>query len=384
MKPQRLTWPQVVGRRLARHHLLERAPAGNLVRVASDICGVHAQVGASAELMLGMRVQDITRQDVRNSLWERRTLVKTVGLRGTLHLFPAGEVPMWMAGTRLRLDAEETRLERSGVDLDELHAVIDAITEIVGPTPISRPELERELESRVGGWATTTNEGWMSSYRNWPLAMRWAAAHGAVCYGPGEGGRSTFVRLAEWAQWREVDPMEGGRFALRRFLAAYGPSTEAEFSRWFGVQPAITRSLFDSIAGELAEIDVDGSRRWVLEADLDALAEPRPHAAHLLPHFDVFVVGSHPRAALMDPDSSVARMSPGTAAPFAVLLVGGRVAGVWERKPKGKRLVIRVDAHRPLNRRQRSAVEEQALRVAQVLERECELEFGEVALRPHA
>ena len=42
--------------------------------------------------MLGVRVRDITRRDVREALWEKRTLVKTVGLRGTLHLFPAAEV----------------------------------------------------------------------------------------------------------------------------------------------------------------------------------------------------------------------------------------------------------------------------------------------------
>jgi hypothetical protein len=68
-------------------------------------------------------------------------------------------------------------------------------------------------------------------------------------------------------------------------------------------------------------------------------------------------------------------------------VVGRRLARhhLLERAPAGNLVrVIRVDAHRPLNRRQRSAVEEQALRVAQVLERECELEFGEVALRPHA
>lgn len=82
--------------------------------------------------------------------------------------------------------------------------------------------------------------------------------------------------------------------------------------------------------------------------------------------------------------SPVTQASPGTAAPFSVLLAGGRVAGVWERRPKGKRLLVRVAAHQPLHRRQRAAVEAQAERIAQILERDCELEFREVALRPHA
>ena len=378
-----LTWPQAIGRRLARHHLLEPAPATDLVQVVSDIGGAHAQVGASSELMLGLRVRDITRQDVRAALWRRRTLVKTVGQRGTLHVFPAGEVPLWMAANRLTLESGEKRLARMGIDLDEFHSVVDAIAAIVGPQPISRPELERELEERVGGWAITTNQGWVGSYKNWPLALGWAAAMGLVCYGPGEGGRSTFVRLTDWSGWREVDPMEGGAFVLRRFLHAYGPSTAAEFSRWFSLEPAITKKLFEADSAHLAEIDVEGSMRWILKSDLDSPAEQSDHAVHLLPHFDVFVVGSHPREQLIEPDSPVARASPGTAAPLAVLIRGGRVAGVWERRPKGKRLLIRVDPHVPLDRQQRASVEEQAERIARILQRESELEFGEVSLRRH-
>lgn len=333
--------------------------------------------------MIGLRVQGITRQDVRTAVWRDRTLVKTIGLRGTLHLLPAPEVPLWMAANRLRFPAEERRLSRAGIKPTELEAVVRAIGETVGPQPIGRVELERELEARVGGWTISANQGWMGNYKNWPMTMGWAAALGLVCYGPGGGGRSTFVRLSDWSGWREVDPEEGGRFALRRFLRTYGPSTEAEFSRWFAVEPAITRRLFQDVSGELAEVSVEGEKRWMLAVDLDSEASDATDSVHLLPHFDVFVVGSHPRSQLIDSDSPIARLSPGTAAGFAVLLRGGHVGGVWERRPKGKRLVIRVDPHRPLTHRQRSSIEQQAIRVAQILERDCELQFGQVELRPH-
>ncbi len=378
-----LTWPRAIGRRLSRHHLLQPAPASRLTQVASDVCGVHAQVSASAELMLGLRLRALTRKDIRAAVWERRALVKTVGLRGTLHLLPADEVPLWMAANRLRFPTEAVRLQKMGIKPESLNEVVTAISEIVGPEPIARPDFERELEARVGGWATSTNQGWMGSYRNWPLALGWAAARGLVCYGPGHGGRTTLVRLADWSGWREVDPVEGGIFALRRFLHAYGPSTEAEFSRWFSLAPAITKRVFAALSDDLAEVVVEGQRRWILAADARAAAEAAPDAVHLLPHFDVFVVGSHPRDQLIEPGSAVHAASRGTAAPLAVLLRGGRVAGVWERRPKGKRLLVRVDAHRPLSRRQRSSIEAQADRVAQILERECELEFGEVSLRRH-
>jgi hypothetical protein len=372
----------VIGRRLERHHLLEPAPAQRMVNVVSDICGVHAQVAASAELMLGLRVRGVTREDIRDALWRRRTLVKTVGLRGTLHVLPADELPTWMAANRLRFDSERQRYAKLGMDVANLDRLVDAISEVVGPEPMARPELERELESRVGKWATARNQGWAGNYPNWPLALGCAAALGRVCYGPGESGRATFVRLSDWSGWREEDPFEAGLFALKRFLRAYGPSTVAEFGRWFALEPPLARRLFAESPG-LIEVEVERGKRWLSAADANAAESAHPNAVHLLPHFDVYVVGSHPRDQLIPRESALAATRLGTAAPFAVLLVGGRVGGVWERKPKGKALHIRVDAHVPLKPTQRQSVEAQAERVAEILGLECRLEFGEVSLKRH-
>ena len=340
-------------------------------------------MAASAELMLGIRVRDVTRQDIRRALSESRTLVKTVGLRGTLHLLPASEIPEWMAAMRLRLPAEERRLARAGIDIDELKRVVDAVENILEGRPMTRPEFETALAEHSPSWAMTTNPGWVGSYKNWPLALGWSAAMGHVCYGPSEGGRISLVRLRDWCEWRDVEPVVGGMFALRRFLHAYGPSTQAEFARWFALDPAITRRLFDALSEEIAEVDVEGDRRWILRADARVTAHEADDAVNLVPHFDVFVVGSHPRRQLMDPDSDVARLSPGTAAGFAVILVGGRVGGVWERRPKGKRLLVRADPSGRLTRAQKTALEAQAHRVASILELECDFELGPVELRPH-
>src|SRR5918999_1593026 len=91
------TWQEVRARRLARSALAERAGVDRLVEIARDLGGVHAQVQASAELQLAVRVDGITQADVRDALWERRALVKAWTLRGTLHLHPANELALWYA-----------------------------------------------------------------------------------------------------------------------------------------------------------------------------------------------------------------------------------------------------------------------------------------------
>src|SRR3954452_22747855 len=90
-----LTWPQVIARRLARSHLLEPAPRARLVDVVREVGLVQAQVLPAAELGLALRVRDATAEDVRRELYERRSLVKTWAIRGTLHLVPADELPVW-------------------------------------------------------------------------------------------------------------------------------------------------------------------------------------------------------------------------------------------------------------------------------------------------
>ena len=90
-----MTWPAVCGRRLARHGLAAPVPRDRLVEQVGIMCGAHAQVMAAAELSIGLRVTGTTRQDVRRALWEDRTLVKTCGPRGTIHLFPATDLPQW-------------------------------------------------------------------------------------------------------------------------------------------------------------------------------------------------------------------------------------------------------------------------------------------------
>ena len=60
------------------------------------VAGTHAQVLSAAELAIGLRLDGATRAGVRHALWTERSLVKTFGPRGTVHLLPARELPMWI------------------------------------------------------------------------------------------------------------------------------------------------------------------------------------------------------------------------------------------------------------------------------------------------
>ena len=110
------------------------------------MCGIHAQVMGSAELQLAARVEGITQADVRDALWERRELVKTWTLRGTLHLHPSNELGLWTAARRA-VDVEADRLAEG---LENVDAVVAAIGEALAGNRLTREALAEAVVKRVG------------------------------------------------------------------------------------------------------------------------------------------------------------------------------------------------------------------------------------------
>jgi hypothetical protein len=142
----KLAWSQIAAWRVRRHHLDQRAPAGSMLAVASRLCGLHAQVLSSALLTLWVRVEDLDRQAVRRALWEERTLVKTWAMRGTLHLLPTGDLPLWHAALSTSRRYRKPRLWRGfGLTLEELDELTEAIGAALDGCVMTREELARKV-----------------------------------------------------------------------------------------------------------------------------------------------------------------------------------------------------------------------------------------------
>src|SRR5688572_7030562 len=92
-----LAWEAVLAWRLRRQRLERRAPRAALLATVAATGGVQAQVMSAAELAVWARVAGLEPAAVAQALWQERTLVKTWAMRGTLHLLPAAELPLWVA-----------------------------------------------------------------------------------------------------------------------------------------------------------------------------------------------------------------------------------------------------------------------------------------------
>jgi winged helix DNA-binding protein len=373
-----LTWRQVAAWRLARQHLDARAPRAAMLDVAAGLAGVHAQLMSSAELTLWARVEGLEPDAVARALWEERALFKTWAMRGTLHLLPAAELGLWIAALRTRTERHylnASRLRYFGVTREQVLSIVDAVRAALDGEPMTRAELADAVAAETGSaeLGDKLREGFGT-------LLKPAAATGALCFAPNAGQEVRFARPDRWLGEQPALPAAQKALAevTRRFLAAYGPATREDYARWWGTTPAEGGKLIAALGDAVAEVDVEGARAWMLSADVDGVERAAvERSVRLVPAFDQYVVGATLHAERVLPGDFADRIYRKQGWISAVVLVDGRMEGVWRHERKGARLAVEIEPFVKLPAWARRGVEEEAARLAAFLGGELELSWTE-------
>jgi winged helix DNA-binding protein len=339
-----LSWPQVHAFRTARHHLTQRAPKKELARVVGDIGGVQAQVMSAAALQVAVRA-DCSVDDVRAALWKDRKLVKTWLMRGTLHLLPAEDLPLYTAAMRRHwMRTRDAWLAYVEMNQSEFSALIDAIGQALDGQALTR----EELIARVGKGRSERIQEVLKS--GWGGILKPVARSGLLCFGPSRGQSVTFVRPQQWlGSWRDVDPDAALIEVARRYLRAYGPATKQDFARWWGTWSGVGNAGWAGLAKERVTVSIEGQRADLLAADLDRIsAESRAPSVRLLPNFDPYLMGHANRDHLFATEYR-SRVSRTAGWISAVVLVDGRVVATWTHSVAKSALTVTVDPFRKLS-----------------------------------
>ncbi|MFJ2741704.1 winged helix DNA-binding domain-containing protein [Streptomyces sp. NPDC087440] len=386
-----LTWRQVCDRRLAAHRLDVPAGPDALAEVAGAMCGVHAQVMSAAELSLGVRTASGTREDVRRALWEDRTLVKTYGPRGTVHLFPVGELALWTGALGAVPAAGGGLPQAARLDPEQTEAVVAAVGEALRDAELTVDELSEAVIGACGDWAgDKVVPGFTDLWPRWRQAVHTAAHRGVLCFGPMRGRKVTYTGPGRWVPGF-VPAAPGAALAevVRHYLRAYGPASPQHFAQWLSAPKKWAADLFASLAAELREVRVEGAAPgetlWELAGAPAAGEGAAAPGLHLLPYFDAYVIGSHPRPLVFPgPEAAERALARGQAGPVQVLVSGGTVAGIWHQKRSGKRLDITVEAFGELPPGGREELARRAERIGEVLQtKPPTLAFGAVTAGKH-
>ena len=332
-----------------------------MTKAVGAIGGAQAQVMSAAEMQICVRA-NCTVKDVRDALWKDRTLVKTWLMRGTLHLIPAEDLPLYAAAMGT-IKPRNSLLKWLRMTERELFTLIETIGGALSHTPVTREEL---IATAAKGQPEHVRE-WLRS--GWGGLLKPVARRGMLSFGPSRGTSVTFVRPEVWlGSWREVDQEAALVEVARRYVRAYGPATKSDFVRWFGPSfPGIGRIAWAGLAKDLVPVSVEGARMEALASDLRALAKMKPRSSvQLLPVFDPYLMGYASRDHLFE-RRYTARVSRIAGWISAVVLVGGRVEGTWTHTVTNKELRITVDPFRSLAPQVAAAIGERALSLAKAL-----------------
>ncbi|MCO1575287.1 winged helix DNA-binding domain-containing protein [Crossiella sp. SN42] len=376
-----LDWATVCAVRMERHAL--STPTPGIAEAARAMCGVHAQVMSAAELSLGLRT-GATRTQVREALWQRGELVKTFGLRGTVHLLTAADLPLWTAAlSAVPLTVGYAPALR--LTPDQTDAVVAALDRVCRTGEFTMDELTPAVVAETGSWAgDLVVPSFSGFWPRWATVIHTAAFRGALCFGPDRDRKTTYT--SPHRHLSTAPPMTTEQALaelLRRYLYSYGPATPAHFARWLSAPRPWAERLFTACRDRLRPVRLGETEAWLAADDNFEPAQDAP-GLRLLPYFDAYQVGCHPRESLFPGKTYLRALNRGQAGNYPVVLVDGTVAGVWHQRRSGRRIAVTVEPCGRWRAGRRRMLAEQVDRVAAVLEATAELTVGTVTVGPHA
>jgi hypothetical protein len=371
-------WSEVCARRLVRHRLAVPATECRPEDIVAAMAGTHAQVLSAAEYGVALRIAGATREDVRTALWSDRTLVKTFGPRGTVHLLPARDLPLWTAALSAIPRGPSTFPEHVRMSEERAEAVIAAIATVLDGAELTVDELGHAVVGATGPWAgDLVMPAFQGMWPRWRQVMHLAGMRGVLCFGPNRGRKVTYTNPGG----EPAPTRDGLAHVVHGYLHAYGPGTPARFAHWLGAPVHWASELFEDLAEELQQVEVDGASAWVSDGDLDAPAA-EPSGVRLLPYFDGYAyrVGNQPPERLY-PGPAAGRVLRGN---FQVLLVDGVVAGLWHQRRAGRRVDVTVEPLVRLTPAQRADLDDQVTRLGEIIDARPRLTIGPVTVGGHA
>jgi hypothetical protein len=381
-----MSWAAVTARRLERHHLATPRPDTQPADVVRAISGAHAQIVTAAEWSIGIRIAGIGREAIRDALWAERSLVKTFGPRGTVHLLPTEDLPIWTGALGAVPVPPHRMPPEARLTPDQSEAVIDAIAASLEDAELTVDELTDAVAARAGSWAADrVMPAFGDLWPRWRQITDIAANRGVLCFGQSRGRKITYTNPHRWLPvFRPLDGPPAVDEIVRRYLRGYGPATSDEFARWFSAPPRWAADAFRALGDELARVRLGDRVCWQLATDADRPDGDAPRGVRLLPYFDAYTVGAHPRSLLFPGRAFERALAGGQAGNYPVVLVDGTIAGIWHQRASGRNLDVTVELFAPLDAGHRHDLDDQVARLADFLDVRPRLAFGTVSVGPHA
>lgn len=331
-------------RRFAVRHFLAE-PADDVETVADRLVGLHSSDPTTVYLSAWARVADFSRDDLAGALYERRSLLRMLGMRKTLFVQTRHNAAVMDSACTRKLAPPEYRrlaklLEEHGIAEDGPAWIDDVIVKTALAFEDRGAATARELKEDVPELSETIeyapDKPYGGTFGVVTRILFFMACDRLVVraepLGSWVSGQYRWAQLHDWigAELPELDTANAQAELLGRWLAAFGPGTFTDLKWWTGWTVRDTKAALATI--EAVEVELDEGTGWVLPDDLADSADPQPWVA-LLPSLDSTTMGWKERDWYVGDHTAELFDRNGNAG--HTIWVDGRVVGAWAARDGG-------------------------------------------------
>jgi hypothetical protein len=321
----------------ARQLLSARATA--VEDVVDAVVGLHATDPATVFLSACARLEQPSVSEVESAFYDRRTVVRLLCMRRTMFAVTAATAPVVQAAAGAAIAAKERQklltylADGVGWDADRLAEVEKATLEALRLRgEATAVELTRDVPDLLEQVVVAAGKPYETRQNVSSRIIRVLAAEGWTRRGRPLGTwLSSQFRWAPATPWPELDPAQARAELARRWLASYGPGTEADLKWWTGWNLGHTRKAL--AAAGAVEVGLSTGTGYALSADLDPVEDPEPWAA-LLPALDPTPMGWQARGWYL-PDRHRPRLFDTAGNVGPTVWWNGAVVGGWSQRADG-------------------------------------------------
>ncbi|MBX5327118.1 MAG: winged helix DNA-binding domain-containing protein [Candidatus Bathyarchaeia archaeon] len=347
---------------LQNHFLLHKTKKRNVTDAIGALCGLHSQVPLTPYLSLWNRVEDFEPKLLDDGLYSRKSLVKIWCMRGTVHVIPSADLPVYVNALKRMWFEHHGRFMQTPEWPSLERLLLPKILEALAEKPLRRKELDTKVRFMLKGRGNFD----VRVFSAWGGILKVTNYYGLTVFAEPCGKESCFARLDKWlphVDLNEISEEQARTKLLLKYLHSYGPASAEDFACWSGLLTSEANKIIEANKSRLQEVRVENSRKpfWLLKEDFKTLekidlqeeAEPR-----LLPKFDSYLLGHKNRARIIDEEFRQRVFRPVVGDVAATILINGRIAGTWTRKKTKTKLTVALAPFRKLDKKTLTELEQ--------------------------
>jgi len=306
---------------------------------------LQAQDYNQAKWALGVRLPHLTAEQIETT-FNQGDFIRTHLMRPTWHFVSPDDI-YWL----LELTAKQIKsaMKARNRQLELTEEVFRKSQEVMinvleGNRSLTREELGVYLN----------NAGIKTADQRLPHILMEAEIDGIICSGGIREKKQTYALLSERVpEKKSLTKDEALALLARKYFTSHGPATLADFVWWSGLPVSEARKALalnkDVLFSEIHESDT----YWF--SGSFSHQKPETDSVVLLPAFDEYLISYKNRSAAIEADHHAKAISSnGVFRP--IIVVNGRISGLWKHTIKKDKLLIDLNHFRPHNQSEKRLI----------------------------